>query len=111
MTEYVRVCWLEHPEPWTVEADLISRLDLPLNLDRARRNPFHPRLTELRARARQRARELPPPRDRPRRVDATSGCCTAAKYSTSADRWRPQAPRGVSRAITPTVDVRAVHSL
>ncbi|WP_245694368.1 GIY-YIG nuclease family protein [Streptomyces abyssalis] len=59
MAEHARVCWLEHPEPWTVEADLISRLDLPLNLDQNRHNAFHPRLTEIRAQARQRAREMP----------------------------------------------------
>ncbi|MFE9387035.1 GIY-YIG nuclease family protein [Streptomyces sp. NPDC007025] len=59
MAEHARVCWLEHPEPWTVEAELISSLDLPLNLDQNRHNSFHPRLTELRSQARQRARELP----------------------------------------------------
>lgn len=59
MAEHARVCWLKHPEPWTVEADLIGRLDLPLNLDQNRHNAFHPRLTEIRAQARQRARELP----------------------------------------------------
>ncbi|MFP8941141.1 GIY-YIG nuclease family protein [Streptomyces fenghuangensis] len=59
MAEHARVCWAEHPEPWTVESDLITRLDLPLNLDQNRHNGFHTRLTEIRARARQRARELP----------------------------------------------------
>ncbi|GAB2775124.1 GIY-YIG nuclease family protein [Streptomyces daliensis] len=59
MAEHARVCWLEHAEPWTVEADLIARLDLPLNLDQNRHNAFHPHLTELRARARHRARDLP----------------------------------------------------
>ncbi|WP_342593452.1 GIY-YIG nuclease family protein [Streptomyces inhibens] len=59
MARHARVCWLEHPEPWTVESGLIARLDLPLNLDRNRHNAFHPRLTEMRAQARQRAGELP----------------------------------------------------
>ena len=59
MAEHARVCWLEHPEPWTVESDLIARLDLPLNLDQNRHNVFHSRLTEIRAQARRRARELP----------------------------------------------------
>ncbi|MCZ2526015.1 MULTISPECIES: GIY-YIG nuclease family protein [unclassified Streptomyces] len=59
MAEHARVCWVEHPEPWTAESDLITRLDLPLNLDQNRHNGFHARLTEIRAQARQQARELP----------------------------------------------------
>lgn len=59
MAEHARVCWVTCPEPWQVESDLISRLDLPLNLDQNRHNGFHPHLKELRAQARQRARELP----------------------------------------------------
>ncbi|MET7984188.1 MULTISPECIES: GIY-YIG nuclease family protein [unclassified Streptomyces] len=58
MAENARVCWIEHNEPWTLESELISQLDLPLNLDQNRRNPFHNRLKELRSQARQRAREL-----------------------------------------------------
>ncbi|MFD0650990.1 GIY-YIG nuclease family protein [Streptomyces malaysiensis subsp. malaysiensis] len=45
-------------EPWALESQLISRLDLPLNLDQNGHNAFHSRLKELRAQARQRAREL-----------------------------------------------------
>ncbi|MFD1830569.1 GIY-YIG nuclease family protein [Streptomyces desertarenae] len=59
MAEHACVCWVEHPEPWMVESDLITRLDLPLNLDQNRHNNFHARLTEIRAQARQRAREMP----------------------------------------------------
>ncbi|WP_344429407.1 GIY-YIG nuclease family protein [Streptomyces lavendulocolor] len=59
MAEHARVCWVEHPEPWTAESELIARLDVPLNLDQNQHNAFHPRLKELRAQARQRARELP----------------------------------------------------
>ena len=59
MAKHARVCWVEHPEPWTVESDLIAQLDLPLNLDQNRHNGFHARLTEIRAQARRRARELP----------------------------------------------------
>ncbi|WP_328668832.1 GIY-YIG nuclease family protein [Streptomyces sp. NBC_00328] len=58
MAENARVCWIEHDEPWTLESELITQLDLPLNLDQNRHNPFHSRLKELRAQARQRAREL-----------------------------------------------------
>ncbi|MFJ4687562.1 GIY-YIG nuclease family protein [Streptomyces sp. NPDC088789] len=59
MAENARVCWIEHGEPWTMESQLISQLDLPLNLDQNRHNVFHSRLKELRAHARRRARELP----------------------------------------------------
>ncbi len=59
MAEHARVCWVRHPEPWTAESDLIARIDVPLNLDQNRHNVFHPRLKEIRALARQRARELP----------------------------------------------------
>ncbi|MGP4115364.1 GIY-YIG nuclease family protein [Streptomyces sp. 4N509B] len=61
MAEHARVCWVEHPEPWTLESDLIAELDLPLNLDQNRHNAFHARLRAMRAAARQRARELPIP--------------------------------------------------
>nr|WP_257004812.1 hypothetical protein [Streptomyces sp. Tue6028] len=59
MAENARVCWIEQSEPWTVESELISQLDLPLNLDQNRHNPFHGRLKELRAQACHRARGLP----------------------------------------------------
>ncbi|MFJ6391530.1 GIY-YIG nuclease family protein [Streptomyces sp. NPDC091972] len=59
MVDNARVCWIERSEPWGLESQLISQLDLPLNLDQNRHNPFHARLKELRAQARQQARELP----------------------------------------------------
>ncbi|MFE0633165.1 GIY-YIG nuclease family protein [Streptomyces sp. NPDC058864] len=59
MAKHARVCWVEHPEPWTAESDLITRLDLPLNLDQNQHNQFHARLKQIRAQARYRARELP----------------------------------------------------
>ncbi|MEU6544071.1 GIY-YIG nuclease family protein [Streptomyces sp. NPDC046859] len=59
MADNARVCWIEQDEPWALESKLISRLDLPLNLDQNRHNAFHSRLKELRAQARQRARDLP----------------------------------------------------
>lgn len=58
MAENARVCWIEHNEPWALESELISQLDLPLNLDQNRHNPFHSRLKNLRSQARERAREL-----------------------------------------------------
>ncbi|MFD9498781.1 GIY-YIG nuclease family protein [Streptomyces sp. NPDC060035] len=59
MAATAQVCWLEHDEPWIMESELISRLDLPLNLDQNRHNSFHGQLKELRAKARERARALP----------------------------------------------------
>ncbi|MEV6840943.1 GIY-YIG nuclease family protein [Streptomyces sp. NPDC051133] len=59
MADNARVCWIERSEPWNLESQLISQLDLPLNLDQNRHNTFHNCLKELRAQARQRARELP----------------------------------------------------
>ncbi|PNG23425.1 hypothetical protein C1J00_04310 [Streptomyces cahuitamycinicus] len=59
MAENARVCWIEHAEPWALESELISQLDLPLNLDQNRHNAFHDRLKEPRAQARQQARALP----------------------------------------------------
>ncbi|MET9441653.1 GIY-YIG nuclease family protein [Streptomyces sp. NPDC006610] len=59
MADNAWVCWIEQSEPWALESQLISRLDLPLNLDQNRHNAFHSRLKGLRAQARQRARELP----------------------------------------------------
>ncbi|MFB4315113.1 GIY-YIG nuclease family protein [Actinomadura sp. 21ATH] len=49
MHEHAQVCWIEHPEPWTVESALMTELDLSLNLDQNRHNAFHARLTALRA--------------------------------------------------------------
>lgn len=65
VADNARVCWLEQDEPWTLESQLISQLDLPLNADQ---NAFHGRLKDLQAQARQRARELPITRSR-RTVD------------------------------------------
>lgn len=59
MANNARVCWVEQDEPWTSESQLISQLDLPLNLDQNRHHAFHGRLKERRAQARQQARELP----------------------------------------------------
>lgn len=59
MAEYARVCWIESSEPWELETELISQLDLPLNLDQNSSHPFYGELKRLRAEARARARELP----------------------------------------------------
>ncbi|GAB1821112.1 GIY-YIG nuclease family protein [Herbidospora sp. RD11066] len=59
MAENAHVSWLQHPEPWLAESELIAQLDLPLNLDQNRGHPFHHYLSGLRASARVRARQLP----------------------------------------------------
>lgn len=59
MADNARVCWVEQKGPWALESQLITELDLPLNLDQNRHNAFHGRLKEIRAQARERARELP----------------------------------------------------
>jgi hypothetical protein len=58
LTEHARVCWIQHPNPWSWKTDLIAQLDLPFNLDQNKHNPFHPQLTALRAEARKLARAL-----------------------------------------------------
>nr|WP_247691642.1 hypothetical protein [Streptomyces sp. B15] len=59
MAENAQVCWIEHSKPWSLESQLISQLDLPLNLDQNDHNPFHGRLKDMRAEARHLARDLP----------------------------------------------------
>ncbi|MEV7860967.1 GIY-YIG nuclease family protein [Streptomyces hirsutus] len=59
MADNARVYWIGQNEPCDLESQLISQLDLPLNLDQNRHNTFHSGLKELRAQARQRARDLP----------------------------------------------------
>ncbi|MGW2340207.1 GIY-YIG nuclease family protein [Streptomyces sp. NPDC001661] len=59
MAKNARVCRIEHAEPWALESELTSQLDLPLNLDQNRQHAFHDRLKKLRAQARQQARALP----------------------------------------------------
>ena len=59
MDEHARVCWLPIAQPWLIEAEAIAQLDLPLNLDQNRHNPFHEHLSRLRVEAKRRARERP----------------------------------------------------
>jgi hypothetical protein len=58
MDENARSVWLTCEEPWKLEAILISKLYLPLNLDQNNRNEFHPILSQLRRAARHRAKAL-----------------------------------------------------
>ena len=59
MEDNARVAWLPCAEPWTLEAQLIATVNLPLNLEQNSRCSFHWVLTELRRDAKRRARELP----------------------------------------------------
>lgn len=59
LEDSARVAWLPCEAPWTVEAQLISTLHLPLNLERNSRCGFHPVLSQLRRDAKRLARALP----------------------------------------------------
>jgi hypothetical protein len=55
MGRHARVCWMPHPRPWELEA----QLDLPLNLHGNSQHPFYPNLRAIRAAAKDTARALP----------------------------------------------------
>lgn len=59
MAEHAAVAWVEVDRPWALEAHLISRLVLPLNIEGNTRHPFHAELRRIREQARARARQLP----------------------------------------------------
>jgi len=58
MAENAWVAWIEHAEPWALEARLLREISLPLNLDQNHHHPFHATLTVLRRDAKARARKL-----------------------------------------------------
>jgi len=51
MEQNAFVAWMEHPEPWAVEAGVISRLSLPLNIQDNRNHPFSVELRKHRRQA------------------------------------------------------------
>ena len=55
MAENAWVAWIEHAEPWALEARLLREISLPLNLDQNHHHPFHATLTVLRRDAKARA--------------------------------------------------------
>jgi hypothetical protein len=59
MAEHALVTWVLNPQAWKLEHELISSLDVPLNLQGNARNAFHPILTRRRAIAVAVARSLP----------------------------------------------------
>ncbi|MFY9334969.1 MAG: hypothetical protein WAO90_03085, partial [Mycobacterium sp.] len=48
MAENVSVSWVLHPEPWYLEAKLLTALDLPLNIHDNERNAFASHLKKMR---------------------------------------------------------------
>lgn len=50
MAQNLRVAWLPHPEPWKVEAELISVLQPPLNVMANQSHSFYPVIKAARAR-------------------------------------------------------------
>jgi hypothetical protein len=59
MDENPAVTWIEHPEPWTVEHELLRELSCPLNVSGNNHHPFSARLRGIRSDALRRAREMP----------------------------------------------------
>lgn len=57
--ENARVVWQVCEAPWKTEEELISTLDLPLNLDQNSHHGFHQQLSQIRRDAKARARSLP----------------------------------------------------
>jgi hypothetical protein len=59
MARNVRMSFIEHDEPWTVESGIIGSLDLPLNIDHNAHNPQCQFVREARAGCKAHARRLP----------------------------------------------------
>lgn len=59
MEENAYVCWVTHPKPWEIEADIIESFSLPLNIQDNRHHPFSQTLSEMRRQAKRIARETP----------------------------------------------------
>ncbi len=59
MEENAFVVWGGHPEPWTIERDLLHEISCPLNIKDNEQHPFVATLKAMRAEALRRAREKP----------------------------------------------------
>lgn len=57
MSEHARIAWAVHPEPWTVENELLVHATLALNID-GRSSPFASELKDRRTDARRIARSI-----------------------------------------------------
>ncbi len=53
------VCWVEHPEPWKLEEELIGTLSVPLNIKGNKDHVFADSLSQLRKDAIKQAKEMP----------------------------------------------------
>ena len=53
------VCWIEHSQPWEVEAQIFQSLSLPLNIQDNSHHPFSDKLKRLRSFAKQAALREP----------------------------------------------------
>jgi hypothetical protein len=53
------VTWIPHNDPWLVEEEAISDLNLPLNLAQNRDHPYYQKLSRARRDAREEAKVLP----------------------------------------------------
>lgn len=60
LANHASVIWMQMPEPWMVEAELIQQLSLPLNLEHNSTHPFYSELTTLRKTAKAAARARRP---------------------------------------------------
>ena len=58
MADNAKVCWVEHPQPWVLEDELLKSLSLPLNLQGNTHHPFFGLLGEIRRTAKAAAREM-----------------------------------------------------
>jgi hypothetical protein len=56
MADNAFVTWVELDRPWSLESQLITLLNTPLNLDQNRKHPFHQQLSGIRGEARALAR-------------------------------------------------------
>jgi len=49
MDDHARVTWLETPDPWAIEAEVVRTLQVPLNRDHNQAHPFYATMGQLRA--------------------------------------------------------------
>jgi len=59
LTQHARVTWHTFPEPWVHERQIIRAVSLPLNLEYNDHHPFRAVLSDLRSKAKKRAKTLP----------------------------------------------------
>jgi hypothetical protein len=90
MSQYARVCWIEQNQPWVLETQLISTLDLPLNIQQNQHNAFYLRLKAIRRAAKAEARRLPIINPRRRAGNVPHACQNEGGTKGSAGRRQQQ---------------------